>query len=436
MGDSSPRIIDIRDTSTARPCEEGRRDSGVHTTSPMPVVSMTYELTKGANAALEGLRVDVVLQWRGRVDVDVAALLCSKAGKVRRDDDFVFFNQPRHASGAAWHGGKDRSDVSTDRLCLDLSMVEPDVEKIVISGSADGGNFGELAEMGITIVDASTATAQLCFPVSGATVETAMILGEFYRRDGRWKFRAVGQGYSTGLRGLATDFGISVDDSPPAPAPAASPPAPTPTRQVAPPNPASTNRRPAGPSVAAVEPTSARVPVPAARPAAVSGAPKIRRTPAPVAQRPSLQVAADESASLHPQWQDIINQVDGAANQILQGVLYSHSDLSEALHTLASTRSALQQAYQTRFGQPAPSYGGSSDDPNRWVNAATSAIGRLRNDVTPWGEKKRKAWGDELRSWWPASSVLMRGPCAICVSRRGSRCDRVVPVTPPRLSRR
>lgn len=61
--------------------------------------------------------------------------------------------------------------------------------------------------------------------------ETAIICGELYRRGDGWKFRAVGQGYPTGLIGLATAFGISVDEAepePPTPAPPSVPPAPAP----------------------------------------------------------------------------------------------------------------------------------------------------------------------------------------------------------------
>lgn len=69
------------------------------------------------------------------------------------------------------------------------------------------------------------------FAITDASTETAFVFGELYRRGGQWKFRAVEQGYAAGLAGLATDFGITVDDTPATPA--ATAPGPTPTPQPA-----------------------------------------------------------------------------------------------------------------------------------------------------------------------------------------------------------
>ena len=102
------------------------------------------------------------------------------------------------------------------------SKPEPGVEKIVIAASADGGTFGQFQGLYVRVVDASGGAEIARFDSQGATSETAFVLGELYRRQGAWKFRAVGQGYDTGLAGLATDFGISVDD----PGQGAAPPPP------------------------------------------------------------------------------------------------------------------------------------------------------------------------------------------------------------------
>jgi tellurite resistance protein TerA len=82
------------------------------------------------------------------------------------------------------------------------------------------------------------------FDSTGASVETAFVLGEFYRRQGAWKFRAVGQGYSSGLEGLATDFGITVDEPQHAAPPAAPARTPSATAPVAPPPPAAPTAAP------------------------------------------------------------------------------------------------------------------------------------------------------------------------------------------------
>ncbi|MCZ7461748.1 TerD family protein [Streptomyces sp. WMMC940] len=202
-------------------------------------------MLKGANVPVPALNVRVELGWSsgtGVPDVDASALLLdSGSGKVRSDADFVFYNQPTHASGAVRHEGKHASGgATTDRLTVDLGRVEPSVERIVLAASADGGGFGQVPGLYVRIVDAAAGTEIARYESQDATVETAFILGELYRRQGAWKFRAVGQGYDSGLEGLATDFGITVDE-PRQAAPVAPPtpvaPAHTPAPVTAPPAP-------------------------------------------------------------------------------------------------------------------------------------------------------------------------------------------------------
>ncbi len=173
------------------------------------------------------LRVE--LGWRsgpGVPDADASALLLVD-GKVRTDGDFVFYNQPTHSSGAVRHEGKGNAGGRmTDTLLVDLARVEPAVDRVVLAASADGGTFGQVPDLYIEVRDAAQHTVVARFDSTGATVETAFVLGEFYRRQGAWKFRAVGQGYGSGLEGLATDFGITVDE-PQQAAPAATMPPPS-----------------------------------------------------------------------------------------------------------------------------------------------------------------------------------------------------------------
>ncbi|WSK01723.1 TerD domain-containing protein [Streptomyces sp. NBC_01320] len=172
-------------------------------------------MLKGANVPVAAQAVRVELGWRtapGAPDVDASALLLV-SGKVRSDADFVFYNQPVHGSGAVRHEGKrNAAGSATDSLAVDLARVEPVIERIVLAASADGGSFGQVEALYVRIMDMSNGSEIARFDSADATVETAFILGELYRRQGAWKFRAVGQGYSSGLEGLATDFGISVDE--------------------------------------------------------------------------------------------------------------------------------------------------------------------------------------------------------------------------------
>ncbi|MEU2873170.1 TerD family protein [Streptomyces olivoreticuli] len=208
-------------------------------------------MLKGTNIRIPASAVRIELGWRagpGIPDVDASALLLT-TGKVRSDADFVFYNQAVHPSGAVRHEGKrPAGDSVTDTLAVDLASVEPAIETVVLAASADGGTFGQVPGLHIRVLDQANGAELARFDSSDATVETAFVLGELYRRQGEWKFRAVGQGYDSGLAGIATDFGISVDEprpAPPAPpvaygrpVPPAQAPVPPPVQPVAPPPPA------------------------------------------------------------------------------------------------------------------------------------------------------------------------------------------------------
>ncbi|MFD9118456.1 TerD family protein [Streptomyces bottropensis] len=188
-------------------------------------------MPKGSNVAVPTTALRVELGRRsgpGVPDTDASALLLV-GGKVRSDADFVFYNQPAHSSGAVRHEGKrDAGGQVTESLVVDLARVEPAVETVVVAASADGGTFGQVPGLHIRVLDERAGTEIARYDSADAGAETAFVLGEFYRRQGAWKFRAVGQGYSSGLQGLATDFGITVDEpqQAAAPAPVAAPVAP------------------------------------------------------------------------------------------------------------------------------------------------------------------------------------------------------------------
>lgn len=206
-------------------------------------------MVKGSNLPVAAPAVRCVLRWSsgpGVPDVDASALLLDERGKVRGDHDFIFYNQPGHPSGAVGHVGKQSGAGGfTDAITVDLARLEPGVDRVVLAASADGGTFGQVPDLALTVSDPAGAEIAR-FAITDAATETAFVFGELYRRAGAWKFRAVGQGYASGLAGLARDFGISVDDAqPPADAAPASPvrdAAPT-----APARPASEGTRPAAP---------------------------------------------------------------------------------------------------------------------------------------------------------------------------------------------
>ncbi|QTZ90804.1 TerD family protein [Streptomyces auratus] len=244
-------------------------------------------MLKGSNVPVPAAAVRVELGWQaapGTPDVDASALLLV-SGKVRDDGDFVFYNQAAHRSGAVRHEGKrPAGGVLTDSLIVELAAVEPAVDTVVLAASADGGTFGSVPGLHIRVLDAAGGAELARFDSQDAGPETAFVLGELYRRQGAWKFRAVGQGYDTGLAGLATDFGISVEEPAaprpaPAPAPAVPPPAPAvppppaapPAMAPAPPLP------PAAPPVPTGEPVTS-VPPPPGQPAPAPVPPAVRLT--------------------------------------------------------------------------------------------------------------------------------------------------------------
>ncbi|MEF9902268.1 TerD family protein [Streptomyces sp. P9-A2] len=218
-------------------------------------------MSKGSNTPVPTTALRVELGWRtgpGVPDADASALLLA-GGKVRSDGDFVFYNQPAHSSGAVRHEGKRNAGGQvTDTVLVDLARVEPGIETVILAASSDGGTFGRIPGLYIEIKDAAQGTVAARFDSTDATSESAFVLGEFYRRQGAWKFRAVGQGYSSGLEGLATEYGITVDEpqhtvpASPATAPPAAPapPVATPTPPVA---------RPAAPPPSAASPAASPV---------------------------------------------------------------------------------------------------------------------------------------------------------------------------------
>ncbi|WP_194828567.1 TerD family protein [Nocardia sp. XZ_19_231] len=166
------------------------------------------ELRKGAHAPVPTSLLAVVVSWRSVHAVDAHALLVTESGLVRGDRDFVFFNAPRHASQAVTLDQEPAP--GTARLSISLPRTESDVARIVISASLDDATFDQLPDLTLTVHAADGPIAQ--FTIDGIEDVQAMMFGEFYRRDGQWRFRAIGQGWAGGLAGLATEFGVTVDE--------------------------------------------------------------------------------------------------------------------------------------------------------------------------------------------------------------------------------
>ncbi|MEU7053605.1 TerD family protein [Streptomyces eurythermus] len=196
-------------------------------------------MTPGSNIPLPTARVTVDVS--APVRLDVSGLLLTGDGKVRSDDDFIFYNQPS-GPGVTYRSG---GGTAPDAVTVDTAAVPPEIEKIVVTASPDAaGQTFQGIEPTATIRDADGGSVLATFTPPRLGTETALVIVEIYRRGGQWKARAVGQGYADGLAGIATDFGVTVEE------PAAA--APAPAAPVAPPQPVAAPPQPAAPPPAPV----------------------------------------------------------------------------------------------------------------------------------------------------------------------------------------
>ncbi|MEU9218410.1 TerD family protein [Streptomyces sp. NPDC048376] len=196
-------------------------------------------MTPGSNIPLSAARVTVDVA--APVRLDVSGLLLTADGKVRSDDDFIFYNQPT-GQGVTYRSG---GGTAPDAIVVDTSAVPPGIEKIVVTASPDAaGQTFQGVEPTATIRNADDNSVLATFTPPQLGTETALVIVEVYLRNGAWKARAVGQGYANGLAGIATDFGVTVEE--PA-APAVQPAPPQPQAVTPPPPPAAAPTMPAAP---------------------------------------------------------------------------------------------------------------------------------------------------------------------------------------------
>ncbi|MBJ8341980.1 TerD family protein [Antrihabitans sp. YC3-6] len=173
-------------------------------------------LAKGQNVALPNdvASLDVLITWGDAdLDLDASALLLGADDRVRGDADFVFYNQPESADASVRYLGKSITEEGQqERLSIDLAAIPDDVMKVVIAGSSGERALGECGKLALQVQDGTGAVLGE-FLTADATSKRAFVFGEIYRRSGVWKLRAVGQGWASGLAGLATDYGVDVDDA-------------------------------------------------------------------------------------------------------------------------------------------------------------------------------------------------------------------------------
>lgn len=181
-------------------------------------VSLTKE-APGLTAVVVGLGWDVRTTTGTDFDLDASALLCTAENKVMSDQHFVFFNNLKSPDGSVEHTGDNltgEGEGDDEQIKVNLAGVPAEVAKIVFPVSiydADGRqqSFGQVRNAFIRVVNQADNNEIARYDLSeDASTETAMVFGELYRNGAEWKFRAVGQGYASGLSGIASDFGVNV----------------------------------------------------------------------------------------------------------------------------------------------------------------------------------------------------------------------------------
>lgn len=190
---------------------------------------MALTLQKGGNLSLSKTdptlsKICVGLGWDPRTtdgtefDLDASAFLLGVNGKVRSDADFIFYNQLKSAEGSVQHTGDNRTgegDGDDEVLKVDLNNVPVDIDKIVFAVTIHDAelrkqNFGQVGGAFIRIANELTGAEVVRYDlVEDASTEIAMIFAELYRNGGEWKFRAIGQGYTGGLKAVANDYGMN-----------------------------------------------------------------------------------------------------------------------------------------------------------------------------------------------------------------------------------
>jgi len=181
-------------------------------------VSLTKE-APGLTAVIVGLGWDVRTTTGTDFDLDASELLLNSSGKVGSDANFVFFNNLKSPDGSVEHTGDNitgEGEGDDEQIKVNLATVPADITKIVFPVSIYEAenrqqSFGQVRNAYIRVVNQAGEAEIARYDLSeDASTETAMVFGELYRNGPEWKFRAIGQGYASGLRGIAQDFGVNV----------------------------------------------------------------------------------------------------------------------------------------------------------------------------------------------------------------------------------
>lgn len=180
------------------------------------------DLTKGnpgLSKILVGLGWDVNKYDGGAdFDLDASVFLIDSNGKATSDNDFVFYNNPKHPSGSVEYMGDNKTgagDGDDEQINVDLSLIPANIDRIAFTVTIYDyenrkQNFGQISNAFIRIVDVTNNTELMRYDLSeDFSIETALVIAELYRNNGEWKFQAIGSGFSGGLAALCANYGLN-----------------------------------------------------------------------------------------------------------------------------------------------------------------------------------------------------------------------------------
>ena len=171
---------------------------------------MAINLVKGQRVDIGLQRVVVGLGWDPGTDLDLSAFMLGANKKLVTEEYFIFYSNLESPDGAVAHSGDDRTGESSDgdddeTMTIDLGKLSPAVTEIIFTatiydGHVSNTNFGQVRDSYIRIYDANNSSNELCkYELSeDFSVESCVEFGRLYKRDGRWRFEAMGVGYRHG----------------------------------------------------------------------------------------------------------------------------------------------------------------------------------------------------------------------------------------------
>ena len=182
------------------------------------------DLTKG-NPSLKNIMVG--LGWDvnefdsgAAFDLDASAFLLGASGKCPSEREFIFYGNLEHSSGSVKHMGDNltgEGDGDDEQIQVNLGTIPSNVERVaftvtIYDADKRRQNFGQVSNAYIRIVDEATNTELIRYDLGeDFSIETAVVVGELFKKDGNWKFNAIGSGFQGGLAALCGHYGIDAE---------------------------------------------------------------------------------------------------------------------------------------------------------------------------------------------------------------------------------